>query len=264
MIESNYLLENRHEQAGLRLKALSALFDETSFQHMLRLGLASSWHCWEVGAGGASVPMRLGREVGPDGLVIATDIDVRWAKASSQANVRVIGHDVVHDLSPEGPFDLIHARLVLVHIPEREAVLRKLAGALRPGGWLLIEDADTALQPLACIDETGPEQILANRIRRGFRQLMKDRGVDLAWGRTLPRLLREAGLQNVMADVFFPLARPECNDLDRGTILLLQEQLIQRGIASHEEIQATLDNLATGRIEVTTTPLVSAWGQKAV
>ncbi|WP_407286888.1 hypothetical protein [Streptomyces sp. BP-8] len=30
-------------------------------------------------------------------------------------------------------------------------------------------DADPALQPPACPDEYGPEQRLANRIRRGFR-----------------------------------------------------------------------------------------------
>lgn len=259
-----YLLDNRHQEAGLRLAAISALFDATSFNHMRRLGLKAGWRCWEVGAGGASVPARLGQEVGPDGLVIATDIDVTWAETSNRDNVKVIRHNVVDEAPPENSFDLIHARLVLVHLPEREAVLQKLVDSLRPGGWLLIEDADPALQPLACIDETGDEQILANKIRHGFRQLMKNRGVDLAYGRTLPRLLRAADLQGVMADVYFPLARPECNALECATIRLLQEHLVQQKIVSQGEIDATLDNLSRGKIEVTTAPMVSAWGQKII
>src|SRR5690606_40387769 len=80
---------------------------------------------------------------------------------------------------------------------------------LRPGGRLLVEDTDPALQPLLCPDEHGPEQQLANRLRNGLRRLLADRGTDLAQGRRLPRLLREAGLSGVRADAYFPLAAPE-------------------------------------------------------
>ncbi|HZM84459.1 MAG TPA: class I SAM-dependent methyltransferase [Candidatus Limnocylindrales bacterium] len=42
-------------------------------------------------------------------------------------------------------FDVIHARAVLTHLPERDEVLARLVAALRPGGWLLIEDVDIEL-----------------------------------------------------------------------------------------------------------------------
>ncbi len=48
----------------------------------------------------------------------------------------------MRDDLPTAQFDLIHARLVLIHIPAREAVLERLVTALRPGGWLVIEDFD--------------------------------------------------------------------------------------------------------------------------
>ena len=83
---------------------------------------------------------------------------------------------------------------MLVHVPERDAALANMVASLRPGGVLLVEDADPALQPLSCLEETGPEQVLANRLRRGFRTLLAERGVDLAYGRSLPRRLRAAGL----------------------------------------------------------------------
>jgi SAM-dependent methyltransferase len=264
MGKGNYLLENSHYQSKLRLEAISALFDEISFQHMRQLGLGTGWRCWEVGGGSPNLPIHISQEIGSTGLVVATDIDVTWLKASSSSNLTVVEHDVVRDHPPAGQFDLVHARLLLVHLPERQAVLQRLTSALRPGGWLLIEDADPALQPLACIDESGAEQVLANKIRNGFRQLMADRGVDLAYGRTLPRVLREAGLQDLRADGFFPFARPECNQLERATIELLRTQLIEQKLASSEEIEANLDNLAKGRIDVTTAPMVSAWGHCAV
>ena len=43
--------------------------------------------------------------------------------------------------------------------------------ALRPGGWLLLEDAAPGLRPLLCPDESGPEQRLANRVRSGTAYL---------------------------------------------------------------------------------------------
>jgi hypothetical protein len=42
-------------------------------------------------------------------------------------------------------------------VADRDRALRSMISALRPGGWLLVEDADPALQPLICPDEYGPE-----------------------------------------------------------------------------------------------------------
>src|SRR6202012_624857 len=79
-------------------------------------------------------------------------------------------HDGAADPPPEpGTFDLVHARLVLVHVPDRARALATMAAALRPGGWLLVEDADTYLQPLACLEDSGPAQRRANRMRDAVR-----------------------------------------------------------------------------------------------
>ena len=121
-----------------------------------------------------------------------------------------------------------------------------MVGALRPGGWLFVEDADPALQPLSSLEVRGPAQELANRLRSGFRELMASRGVDLAYGRTLPRLLREAGLADVRADAAFPVAHPACARLETATIHLITDQLLEHGIATAEEIDLHLANVAAG------------------
>ncbi len=58
------------------------------------------------------------------------------------------------------------------------------------------------LHPLVCPDESGPPQRLANKLMRDFRTLMAQRGVDLSYGRTLPRVVRDAGPVDVEADAF--------------------------------------------------------------
>jgi SAM-dependent methyltransferase len=206
------------------------------------------------------VPAWLAQRVGVDGHVLATDIDVSLLPADAPFEVR--RHDVAAEPAPGSQFDLVHARLVLVHLPDRGAALRSMVGSLRPGGWLVIEDADPQLQPLACPDEHGPEQRLANHIRRGFRSLLAGRGVDLAYGRTLPRLLREAGLVEVEAEVSFPLTSQVSSRLEAATVEQVRDRLVAAELATTEEIDQHQANLAAGRLDVATAPMVSTWGRR--
>jgi SAM-dependent methyltransferase len=266
MSGDRYLLSNDAPEAMDRFTAFTTLFDPATFRHLDGLGLAPGWRCWEVGAGGTSVVDHLAERVGPDGHVLATDINISWAAGAGAghgtSNVEIRQHDVAADPPPQGPFDLIHARLVLVHVPERDQALATMAAALRPGGVLLVEDADPALQPLSCPDEIGPPQELANRIRRGFRQLLAERGVDLAYGRTLPRRLRAAGLAQVAADAAFPVSDPACNHLETATINLIRDQLLDHGIATEDEIARHLANVAAGILDLAQPPMISCWGRR--
>src|SRR5450759_5108976 len=223
--DEGYLLGHSAEPAGVRLEAISALFDPSTFRHVKRLGIRPAWRCWEVGAGSPTVPTWLADQVGPRGSVLATDIDLSRLAGPAGSPYDVRRHDVGSDEPPPGPFDLIHARLVLVHVPLRAQALLNLVRVLRPGGWLLVEDADPRLQPLACPDEYGPDQQLANALRHSFRQLLSERGADLGYGRTLPRQLRAAG--------------PD--------VAQMALDLRTRGDA--------------GRLDIATAPMISAWGR---
>jgi SAM-dependent methyltransferase len=258
--DEGYLLDNRQAETGDRFSALARLFDASTFRHLRDLGLGSGWRVWEVGAGGPSVPAWLAGQVAPDGEVLASDLDTRWIDPGP--TVRVLRHDVGREAPPDGPFDLVHARLVLVHVPERDRALTAMVSVLRPGGWLVVEEADPALQPLACLEDGGPAEQLANRLKTGFRQLMADRGVDLRYGRTLPRRLRAAGLVGVSADAYFPIAGPACVDLERATVEQIRGRLLEAGLATAEEIDRHLANLAAGALDVATSPMITAWGRK--
>jgi SAM-dependent methyltransferase len=260
--DEEYLLDNQQAEAGRRFDALSVLFNPTTFRHVRALGLGPGWQVWEVGAGSSSVPAYLAAQVGREGHVLATDIDISWLDNEKTA-YEVRRHDVGSEPPPSGLFDLVHARLVLVHVAQREQALGAMVAAVRPGGWLLLEDADPGLQPLVCPDEVGPDQRLANQIKHGFRELLAARGVDLAYGRTLPRLLREAGLREVQSDAYFPMGGPACNELERATVEQVHDQLIAARIATEAELAAHLVNVSEGLLDLATSPMVSAWGRKA-
>jgi SAM-dependent methyltransferase len=200
--------------------------------------------------------------VAPVGSVLATDIDLSWVPAGEQQAFEVLRHDVGLEAPPPGPFDLVHARLVLVHVPRRTEALAAMVEVLSPGGWLLLEDADPALQPLTCIDEFGPEQELANKLRRDFRTLLAERGAELHYGRTLPRALRRAGLVDVAADAYFPVGGPDCTVLERATVEQIRSQLVARGLATDEEIDRHLAGVTSGGLDFATSPMISAWGRK--
>jgi ubiquinone/menaquinone biosynthesis C-methylase UbiE len=220
------------------------------------------WRCWEVGAGGPTLVRKIAERVGDTGRVLATDIDASWAKEATSHNIEVRIHAVAQDPPPDEGFDLVHARLVLVHLPERERAFQNMMSVLEPGGWLVLEDADPALQPLSCIDAYGPEQELANRIRQGFRALLSSRGADIAFGRRLPRMFRNAGMADVSAEAYFPVAMPECIPLEIATIRMIRNDLLNNGIASEHEIEQHRENVQAGVLEIAQPPMISVRGKK--
>lgn len=262
MSESSYLLDNRKEEAAQRFAALSALFDPVSLRQFDACGVGPGWRCWEVGAGGPALVRLMAERVGKTGHVLATDIDDAWLKQVASHTVQVRQHDVTHEDPPEGPFDLVHARLVLVHVKEREHAFRHMISVLKPGGWLVLEDADPALQPLSCIDASDPEQDLANRIRLGFRDLLARRGADVSFGRKLPRMFRSACLTDVTAEAYFPIIRPECVPLEIATTEMIRNDLLHHGIATMDEIEQHLANVRAGKLDLSQPPMISVRGRK--
>ncbi|MGI3203108.1 class I SAM-dependent methyltransferase [Streptomyces sp. GLT-R25] len=119
---SRYVFDNSADQAKGRFFALESCYDPFSRRQVELTGIARGWRCLEVGGGGGSLGDWLGEQVGPDGEVTITDLDLRWAESRPRPpHVRLMRHDIVQDPLPADGYDLVHARLVLQHLPERLA-----------------------------------------------------------------------------------------------------------------------------------------------
>ena len=126
--------------------------------------------------------------------MVATDIDTRWLAPSLNLEVRH-HHNVVDDPVDRSGYDVIHARLVLEHLPQRLTVLAKLVAALRPGGWLVVEDYD-----LRTISVTDPPRAAWRAMASAVTAALRAAGVDPHFGTSLHGALLRVGLVDVAAE----------------------------------------------------------------
>jgi SAM-dependent methyltransferase len=179
-----------------RLTLLEQLYDPVSRRR--RAPVEPGWRCLEVAAGRGSMAVWLAEQVGPAGQVVATDIDTRYLQGLELPNLEVLEHNILEDpleaLGP-GSFDLVCSRLTLFHlVGKQEQAIRQMTKCLRPGGWLIDEDADWGTA--APVDPAHP-------LYDGYRRAWRDgdwwtaRGYDKAFGRKLPALFERCGLQDI-------------------------------------------------------------------
>jgi SAM-dependent methyltransferase len=261
--DEGYLLDKQRSQAERRFEALSDLFDATTFRHLEAVGTGPGWHCLEVGAGGPSVPAWLSDRVGPTGRVLVTDIEPRWLAPLERPNVEVRRHDIGADPLPPHTFDLIHLRLVPTHVVPRDQALASMAAALRPGGWLVVEDFDPVLVTEASLDPTVAATPVLNRVRVAFLDALAGRGVDLQFGRKLPRLLRGIGLVDVGADAYVALAGCDAaRRLERANVEQVGPAMVAGGLIDRADLDRFFAVIDRADLDVGLPPLVSAWGRR--
>ena len=148
-----------------------------------RLGLREGWRCVDVGAGGGDVTVALAELVGRDGRVYAVDSDPRArdevaaAAARSGAAQVLAVTQAAEDLTLPEPVDLAFCRFLLLHVLDPLAVVRRMAGAVRAGGWVVAQEPITS----------------AGRIGGAPLSMPGARHPDV--GAVLPALARDAGLE---------------------------------------------------------------------
>ena len=259
-----YLFDNNARQAGDRFGALGSLFDPVTFRHLDDLGIGPGQRCWEVGAGGGSVVRWMADRVGPSGFVWATDLDVQWLETDLQhPNVQISRHDVARDQVPEDRFDAVHERLVLIHVPETVAAVERMVSALRPGGWLLVEDFDSEIGDGGYVDAYSDVASLSRSIALAVRTLLNRRGADTALGSKLPHLLRAAGLTDVRADAYKAIECGEATrELIRANVVQVRDQLVEHGLVAPDDLDRYIERLEDPSLRLTSPTLVSAWGRR--
>jgi SAM-dependent methyltransferase len=175
---------------------LQTCLDPNTINQLRQIGVEPGWRCLEVGAGGGSIAHWLVNQVGPTGHVTATDL--RIEHLNPHPNLRILEHDISRDEVPDPGWDVIHARLVLQHLPNRREVVAKLGRALRPGGWLLLEDFDCRRLPVVTAPD--PEDAaLFGRVTSAILAVLEGAGADLAWGVDTYTAMRDSGLVEVSA-----------------------------------------------------------------
>jgi SAM-dependent methyltransferase len=140
----------------------------------------------------------LAKQVGENGHVVATDIDLTYLKRLDVPNLEVRQHNILDDsLDALGPssFDLVCSRLMLFWLVGKQKVaIQRMVECLRPGGWLLDEDGDWGT--IAPVEASHPHSGPFKRTWRNGEWLVS-RGYDPLFGRKLPMLFERCGLENI-------------------------------------------------------------------
>lgn len=259
---AGYVLSNEWLRERERLAALEAANDPHTIRNFETIGVAPGWRCLEVGGGGGSIVLWLASRVGPAGYVVATDIDTKFLDAIQAPNISVRRHDIIADeLEPEA-FDLVHARFLLEHLPARDTALARMVEALRPGGWLVLEDSDIDPQPFAQVD--GGSESLYLRAIEAFSRFLASAGFDRSYGRKLGMLLRSYGLVDVRFEAFceeWGGQRPYTALLSL-TFEQTRSGMLDTGLLTNEEFDEFLLLIARPEFYAMTALRCAAWGRK--
>jgi SAM-dependent methyltransferase len=239
--DPGYVFDNDSVHSNEQHRCLTDAYDSMTFERLAETGVTTGWRCLDIGSGSGSVAQWLAERVAPTGEVMATDLTPHHIP--ERPCLTAVAHDVVTDPLPEAAFDLVVARLVLQHLPERLAVLDKLVRALKPGGWLHIEEFDASYEPpLLTPDEESA------RLYTAFLDtkcaIMRAGGGDPHWGRSVPAVMRAAGLVDID-----PRPRIELRTAGSPSLRLqlhhthhLQDKLIAAGMtkAQLKEVRALM------------------------
>lgn len=190
----DYVLGNSSEEyKRLRMQALA--WEEATIRVLGKAGVKLGDNCLDVGSGPGEV-MRLLREiVGHKGQVTGIDKDGKIGREALAALTTAYGNNIAfYELDaasaaaiPGSPFDLVFARFVLFHQRDQVTVLRKLWSIVKPGGSLVVMDADV-LAPF----NVWPSWAVP--IRDLGRSTLQAAGLDLETGRRMPERFVDAGI----------------------------------------------------------------------
>jgi 2-polyprenyl-3-methyl-5-hydroxy-6-metoxy-1,4-benzoquinol methylase len=254
-----------------RLRVQSSVWESACGRVLDQVGLAAGASCLDAGCGPGEAMRLMAQRVGSAGRVVGIDVDAPLG-AMAQAMLHRSGHRqcvfTAHDVTraeaiPRAPFDLVYARLLIFHLPQRVAVLRRLWDAVAPGGHLVVQDYDLRTvgvePPLTSVQE------IARVITGAFEAV----GCDVRVGARLPWLFEQAGI-----------GAPDGTDVSgrigslavsqgvlRQTLLSLLPAAVTHQVATQASIAGMLEALDRDVVRTPDHPLlwpllVSSWKRK--
>jgi trans-aconitate methyltransferase len=255
-----------------RLRAQARVWEPATARVLDQVGPPPGARCLDAGCGPGETMRLLAQRVGPAGHVLGVDADasvgalaVEMLRGGGQRQCDFQAHDLTADEPvPGGPFDLVYARLLLFHLPQRVAVLARLWDAVAPGGHLVVQDYDlrtvSVLPDLASVDEVG----------RVIMGAFGAAGADVQVGARLGQLFAQAGIG--VPDGTDVSGRVE--PLGTGTVMLdcvfrsLLPVALAHGITSEDAAAATLAELGRDATRFADRPMlwplmIGAWKGRA-
>ncbi|WP_109480791.1 methyltransferase domain-containing protein [Paraburkholderia sp. C35] len=255
---SNYALDNSWKHANRRLALLEQMLDPMTQRRFNMLGVGQGARCLEVAAGSGSIAKWLCEQVGQTGSVAATDINTTLLDQIHLPNLEVQQHDILNSELPDSAFDFVHARWILHHLREPERAIHRMIGALRPSGWLLLEEVDFF-----------PVHASSSALFREFmvalvNTVVKASGRDCFWARILPEIVAAMGLEQVGGEGEFPVIQggSPAAEFFELTAVQMRDQMIASSALAQPLLEEALQLLKSPDLWAFGGANIAVWGRR--
>jgi SAM-dependent methyltransferase len=194
---------------------------------------------------------------------VATDLNPRFLGGHGP-NLEIRRHNILEDDLEAAHYDLVHCRAVLMHLPDPIRALRRLVNAVRPGGYLLVEEAD-GFASFGAVDSGHPRATGFDRRTRVLWANLKARGtMDLDFGRRLPSLFDGLGIRDLGHEGVTLIGRggDPMTRFIQMTDELLRERFVAAGVlteADFDELNRAYEDRSFWFVGFT---LFGAWGRR--
>lgn len=234
-------------------------------------GIGGAMRVLDLGTGLGHVAFLVAGMLDPDGSVLGVDRDERLLEVAERRRAAAGATSVefaqgdARTFTASEPFDAVVARLLLFHLPDREAVLRRQLESLRPGGRMVVVEFDVGGA------RTEPEVPLVDAARGWIEAGFRSAGADPRIGARAAELLRRAGFADVATfgiQAYSGPADPIGPLLLAGVVRSLARQIVEHGIADEAELgletlqQRIAEQVAAREAVILLPTVVGAWGTR--
>lgn len=237
---SDYIFHSNPEDRELqRLQLIEAAVDSDTISLLEQTGITTGWSCLELGPGAGSIVEWLGSRVGPEGTVVALDKRAAYLGRFTTKPYRLIESDFC-DLSLERPVDLLHARYVLIHNKDDHEILRRIRAAVRPGGYVVLEEPDftSALH----LNPSG--DLSQQHVNHAICQMFTNMGLNPAYGLDLPCKTAGVGFRLLQTKATMHLCHGDAPiaKVMTESVSVLRKEYTATGIATDQDIDRYIDD----------------------
>src|SRR5579864_6791455 len=184
-----------------RLRRLPRELAPDSSRFLAQLGIQPGDQAVDIGCGPQGILDLLSEQVGLNGKVFGVERNEATVQLAREfiarrqlRNVEVLQADAKATGLPRASFDVVHARLVLVNVPEPQRVVEEMIALARPGGVVASHEADWGA--FLC----DPPSPAWDRLLQVFLMYSRNKGIDLFVGRRTHRMFRAAGLIDIQVN----------------------------------------------------------------
>jgi len=264
MGDSSYVFDGTAHAAELeRLRTLERIFDPGTHRLLGAMGATTGARCLEVGAGAGSIATWLADTVGPTGHVLAVDVSARFLGTAARANLQVREGDIRTTRLEPASFDVVHARFVLIHLPQAMDALGAMLACLKPGGALVLEEPD--FSSARAFTGSFEQRRGFGNVNRAIEAMFRQGRMDHGFGARLPGLVQARGLTDLVVENDAPIVRggaPHATMMAMSTAQL-REKYLATGLVSEEDLAGYASFAADPSCWATYHATIRAAGRKA-